>query len=44
MMPLIQLFGHGHQLISILEWQLGPLDGDVFLARESEDNKEILST
>lgn len=43
-MPLIELSGHGCQLISILEWQLGPLGGDLLLARESEDNKEILST
>ena len=38
-MPLTGLSGHGHQLISILEWQLGPLGGDLLLARESEDNK-----
>lgn len=43
-MPLIELSGHGCQLISILDWQLGPLGGDLLLARESEDNKEILST
>lgn len=43
MMPLLEQPGQGHELIIILEWQMGQFSDDLLPARKPEHIKEILN-